>query len=106
VRALEPVRGIDLMRQRRPAAKRDVDLTNGPGKLCAALGIGPSHNTLRLDRPPILIRPGETVGDRGVVVTPRIGISQSADWPLRWFVADNPWVSKTPKHFQRLTLAQ
>jgi DNA-3-methyladenine glycosylase len=106
VRALEPVRGIDLMRERRPAAKRDIDLTNGPGKLCAALGIGPSHNAMRLDRPPILIRPGETVNDRDVVVTPRIGISEAADWPLRWFVADNPWVSKTPKHFPRHTLAQ
>jgi 3-methyladenine DNA glycosylase Mpg len=31
-----------------------------------------------------------------VVVTPRIGITQSADWPLRWFVRDNPYVSKTP----------
>jgi DNA-3-methyladenine glycosylase len=106
VRALEPVRGIDLMRERRPAAKRDIDLTNGPGKLCAALGIGPAHNALRLDRPPILVRPGAAVNARDVVVTPRIGISQSADWPLRWFVADNPWVSKTPKHFPRHTLAQ
>ena len=50
IRALEPMRGLDLMRQRRPAAKRDVELTNGPGKLCAALGIGPAQNALRLDR--------------------------------------------------------
>lgn len=105
VRALEPLHGIDLMRERRPAAKREFDLTNGPGKLCAALGIGPTHNALELDRPPILIRPGETVKDVDVVLTPRIGISQSADWPLRWCVADNPWVSKTPKHFPRHTLA-
>jgi DNA-3-methyladenine glycosylase len=105
IRALEPVRGIDLMRTRRPAARRDVDLTNGPGKLCAALGIGPSHNALPLDRPPLLIRPGDAVKDRDVVVTPRIGISQAADWPLRWVIADNPWVSKTPKHFPRYTHA-
>lgn len=103
VRAVEPVRGIELMRDRRPAAKRDYDLTNGPGKLCAALGIGPSHNALPLDRPPILVRPGAPVPDANVVITPRIGISQAADWPLRWFIADNPWVSRTPKHFTRLT---
>ena len=39
VRALEPVEGIELMRRRRPRSKRDRDLTNGPGKLCLALGI-------------------------------------------------------------------
>lgn len=101
IRALEPLTGIELMRTRRPAARRDTDLTNGPGKLCAALGIGPEHNTLPLDSSAVRIRAGIEVTDSQVVVTPRIGISQCADWPLRWFVADNPWVSKTPKHFPR-----
>ena len=104
IRAIEPRQGIALMRARRSAARRDLDLTNGPGKLCAALGIGPSHNALPLDRPPVRIRRDEVVADRAVVVTPRIGISQSADWPLRWFVADNPYVSKTPTHVPRLTM--
>jgi 3-methyladenine DNA glycosylase Mpg len=40
-----------------------------------------------------------------VTVTPRIGITQSADWPLRWFVTNNPYVSKTPAHFPRHSLA-
>ena len=35
-----------------------------------------------------------------VTVTPRIGISRSADWPLRWFVSDSPFVSKTPARFR------
>src|SRR4051812_42995201 len=39
LRAAEPVRGIESMRARRPKAKRDVDLMNGPGKLCSALAI-------------------------------------------------------------------
>lgn len=103
IRAVEPLSGLDLMRQRRPAARRDHDLTNGPGKLCAALGIGPEHNTLPLDTSPVRIRRGAGVNDADVVITPRIGITQCADWPLRWFVADNPWVSRTPKHFPRLT---
>ena len=101
VRAVEPVAGIERMRQRRPAARRDVDLTNGPGKLCAALGIDASHNTQLLSRPPILIRPGPVVPAADVVITPRIGITQCADWPLRWFVRDNPYVSRTPSHFPR-----
>ncbi len=101
VRALEPLDGIDLMRGRRPAARRDVDLTNGPGKLCAALGIDAAHNETSLQAPPILIRQGAQVPRDRVVVTPRIGIRHAADWPLRWIVSDSPFVSRTPAGFVR-----
>ncbi len=101
VRAVEPVAGVDLMRRRRPRARRDVDLTNGPGKLCLALGIDGTLNWAPLQRPPLVIRRGEPVSDANVTVTPRIGITQSAEWPLRWFVSDSPYVSKTPAHFPR-----
>jgi DNA-3-methyladenine glycosylase len=97
VRALEPLDGIDAMRQRRPAARADRDLTNGPGKLCAALGIDGRHNGLRLDRLPLRIRAGEPVPDSEVLVSPRIGITKAAHWPLRWYIADNPYVSKAPR---------
>lgn len=102
IRALEPLAGIDLMRARRPAARRDVDLTNGPGKLCAALGIDGAHNAAPLQHPPVLIRAGEPVPPARVEITPRIGIREAADWPLRWVVADSPYVSKTPAGFFRL----
>jgi DNA-3-methyladenine glycosylase len=105
VRAIEPVRGIDLIRHRRPKVRRDADLTNGPGKLCLALGIDASHNWKPLDRPPLVIRAGEPIPDAQISVSPRIGITQSADWPLRWFVTDNPYVSKTPAHFPRRVLS-
>jgi DNA-3-methyladenine glycosylase len=102
VRAIEPLTGIELMRARRgPRIRRDIDLTNGPGKLCQALGITRSYNRLPLQSPPLLIRRGVDVPREAVTVTPRIGISQSADWPLRWFVADSPFVSKTPPTFPR-----
>lgn len=94
IRAVEPLEGADIMWQRRPAARSLKDLASGPGKLCAALGIDSRHNTLDLGRPPILIREGARVPDSRVVVTPRIGITQSADWPLRWIVADSPHVSR------------
>ena len=105
IRAVEPVKGIELMRRRRPSARRDVDLTNGPGKLCLALGIDGRHTWQELQRPPLLIRRGAAIPDANVTVTPRIGITQCADWPLRWFITDNPFVSKTPATFPRFSAA-
>jgi DNA-3-methyladenine glycosylase len=104
VRAIEPLMGVDVMRARRPKVRRDVDLTNGPGKVCLALGIDARHNRLSLNRAPLLIRAGDPVADRDVTITPRIGITQAADWPLRWIVTGNPYVSKTPSHFPRTAL--
>jgi DNA-3-methyladenine glycosylase len=96
VRALEPVDGIDLMWQRRPSARRVEELTNGPARLCSALGITGAHNGLALQEPPLLIRKGTRVPDNTVTVTPRIGITKAADWPLRWLVAGSPYVSGRP----------
>lgn len=102
VRALEPVEGLDLMRtRRRVRTNREIDLTNGPGKLCQALGIEGLHNRLPLDEPPLVIRRGTDIPREAVTVTPRIGISRSAHWPLRWFVTDSAFVSKTPTSFPR-----
>ena len=96
IRALEPLEGIDLMRRRRPRARTDRELTNGPGKLCAALGIDKRMNGLPLQRRPVVIRAGQSIPDGDVVITPRIGITQAADWPLRYFVRDNRFVSRAP----------
>jgi DNA-3-methyladenine glycosylase len=99
IRAVEPLRGVDLMRKRRPAARRDVDLTNGPAKLCEALGIDIRYNTAPLQRAPLLIRAGTPVPDVDIVVTPRIGVRRASEWPLRYAVAGSPFVSRTPSHF-------
>ena len=96
IRALEPIDGLALMRSRRPAARRNVDLASGPGKLCAALGIDMRHNRHPLTRPPLVIRRGDPVADDAVDVTPRIGIRKAVDWPLRWCVANHPGVSRVP----------
>jgi len=97
VRALEPLDGISLIHKRRPRIKNEVDLTNGPGKLCTALGITGSMSGKVLHRKPLVIREGEPVADDRVEVTTRIGITKSADWPLRWIVRGNLFVS----HFRR-----
>ena len=94
VRALEPLDGVALMHKRRPRVKNAVDLTNGPGKLCTALGIVGSMSGKGLQRKPLVIRAGESVPDREVEVTTRIGITRSADWPLRWIVKGSKYVSK------------
>ena len=106
VRALEPLEGIPLMRRRRSAARRDRDLTNGPGKLCQALGIVGAHDGLPLlGDSPLRILAGEPVADEAVVVSPRIGITRAADDPLRWFVRESAWVSRTPLHFHQRPLS-
>ena len=101
VRAVAPTDGVDLMRRRRPKVKRDRDLTNGPGKLCLAMGIVGSMSGESLRAGPIVIRAGSAVDDADVVVTPRIGITRAAEWPLRYLVRDDPHVSATPASFTR-----
>lgn len=92
VRAVEPVAGLELM-QRRRAVRRAADLTNGPGKLCQALGITGALDGVRLDRRPLRIFEGDAVPDSDTDVTSRIGITRAADWPLRWMIRGNPYVS-------------
>lgn len=97
IRALEPVMGLPRMRRRRPAARRDEDLTNGPGKLTRALGITLEHNGVDVTRGPILVHAPAGGALVEIGVSPRIGISQSADLPLRFFIQGNPFVSRAPK---------
>ena len=88
IRAVEPIEGIEVMRERRPAVKRLIDLASGPGKLTLALGLTRAMNGADMTKGPL------TVHDTGtpapvIVTTPRIGIKQCADWPLRFHIAAN-----------------
>ncbi len=86
IRALEPLDGIAAMRRRRKQ-RPDRELTNGPGKLCEALGItGPRHHGVSLMTSPLRILAGDRVPDSQVQVTQRIGISKAVNDPLRWVV--------------------
>jgi DNA-3-methyladenine glycosylase len=84
IRALEPVEGIDLMRERR-GVEREVDLCSGPGKLTQALGIGLSLNeTSLLDGPiALLARPDGAPRPR-IVAGERIGITRAVELPWRF----------------------
>jgi DNA-3-methyladenine glycosylase len=94
IRALEPVSGLDQMRTRRPVARRDEDLANGPGKLTRAMGIKIAHNGVDVTKGPITIHAPERAERFEIATSPRIGITKSADLPLRFFIRDNPWVSR------------
>lgn len=102
IRALEPIRGIGLITRRRPRAARAVDVTNGPGKLCTALGIDGNANGRSLARRPLRILAGNPVEDDHVAVSPRIGISRATDWPLRFLLRDTAYASPTPKAFSHV----
>jgi DNA-3-methyladenine glycosylase len=66
--------------------RRERDLANGPGKLCAAFGIDLRHNGLELTKGPIGIFDDGTT-TTGLVIGPRVGISRAVDTPWRWSVA-------------------
>jgi DNA-3-methyladenine glycosylase len=83
LRGVVPIDGIDEMRVRRPRARRDRDLTNGPGKLCAAFDLDLRHNDLDLTRGPIGIFDDGFV-PASVVATPRVGITKAVATPWRW----------------------
>ena len=93
LRALEPMEGLDIMRHRRGRVL-DRDLCSGPGKLCQALGIRRELDGTRMSRSPVIVRPADRWEDTPVAVTPRIGITKAADWPLRFHVAGSPWTSR------------
>ena len=116
IRAVEPLEGVEVMRELRETGRTGKaqagrtgkeqaerarkhplklrDLTNGPGKVCAALGIDKGlygHDLtvepLVLDFPPLL--PGETIGR-----SPRVGISKNVDASKRFFIEGNAFVSR------------
>lgn len=104
VRALEPTYGIGLMRERRGASIRDRDLCRGPGRLCQALDITREQDGVNLTVEPAIAgsdglwvaETGDWVMDSPIAASPRIGITRAADWPWRFYIAGNRYVSGRP----------
>lgn len=97
IRALEPVNGIDLMKQLRKKTKIE-ELCNGPGKLTQALQITMDHNKISLFEGLVTIKQSnEPIKYSRIGVSNRIGITKASDWNLRYFLADNNHVSKHKK---------
>ena len=91
IRAVEPLIGEELLKSRR-RGKAGVGLTNGPAKLCQALGINKDMNGHDLSRKPLrlLLQPPLR---RGVVQTTRIGISKAKERKRRFYIEHNAYVS-------------
>ena len=92
IRALEPLSGLADMRKRR-GVKRDQDVANGPGKLTIAMRITRAHNGRDVTRGTLTVCDAEDAPVE-IGVSPRIGIRHNADWPLRFFIAGNRFVSR------------
>ena len=96
IRALEPVEGVEAMRQNRGGVLETRQLTNGPGKLAQALALARlTHDGADLTDPSgeLLILPNDYPPFEMVTKT-RIGITQGVDLPWRYYVAGSPYVSR------------
>lgn len=101
IRALEPAAGIKLMQDRR-GAKDEKNLTNGPGKLTKAMGITMDDYGHSFIEPPLFIASGQRPAS--ISVGKRIGIENSGeakDYPWRFWITENPFVSR---HQQALSI--
>lgn len=92
LRAIEPLSGQDVLEKHR-AGKTGVELTNGPAKLCQALGIDKRMNGHDLSEKPLKLIMNPEIKQNHIVITTRVGISKAKDLPLRFYIKDNPFVS-------------
>jgi DNA-3-methyladenine glycosylase len=93
LRALEPVAGVPLMRERRAlVAAADAQLCRGPGNLCRAMGIDRALNGIDLTGGPVVLLDAPAVRARDIACSPRIGVAYAgpdAMLPWRFYVRDS-----------------
>jgi DNA-3-methyladenine glycosylase len=88
IRAIEPLLGVEIMAKRRNLPTSARELTNGPGKLCQALGIGRECYGVDLCGPELFLAEGATIRSARAK---RIGVDYAGDW------AEKPWRFYDPK---------
>jgi DNA-3-methyladenine glycosylase len=96
IRAVEPVEGIEIMRNRRGEMK-DRNLTSGPGKLTIAMAIDRGLNGEDLRDDKIWIEEFEKITSKQIAAGPRIGIDYAGEFvekPWRFWVKDSTFVSR------------
>jgi DNA-3-methyladenine glycosylase len=103
IRALEPIEGMEKMaelRYKKPlyeCNKREIiGLTNGPGKLCQAMGINKDNNGQDLCGNKLFLKKAETPSEADIVTTTRINIGYAEEaihFPYRFYINSSPYVS-------------
>lgn len=99
IRAVEPLNHFDLLAENRfgrknISAKEKINLTNGPGKFCKAFSITKEDNGTDLTGDKIFLANNKKITDMNIVTSKRIGITKSTGLPWRFYIKDNPYVSK------------
>jgi len=92
IRAVEPIEGNEVIEERR--GKAGVEVTNGPAKLCQALGIDKRLNGHDLRTGELRLIPQQPLPQANIVQTTRVGISRGQDVPWRFYIKGNVYVSK------------
>jgi DNA-3-methyladenine glycosylase len=104
IRACEPLDGIETMRRLRKKAKKDLDLTSGPGKLCIAMGIDRTLNGADVcTKKGLFVEDAPSVND--IVSSSRIGVDYAGEYkdkPWRFYIKNNPYVSITAEKAEKL----
>ncbi len=93
VRGLEPLSGFA------PGAR-----TDGPGKLCRAMGITMAHNREDLTGERLFLEDARAIPEQRLARGPRIGVDYAGEWaarPYRFWIKDNPFVSRAPSRSRR-----
>jgi DNA-3-methyladenine glycosylase len=94
IRGIEPVAGTEKMRELRPKARRDRDLTNGPGKICQAFGLSRKDNAVDLiGSDELFITVGKREEENLIGISSRIGINVAVHYPWRFYIIGNDYVS-------------
>ncbi|MCU0406186.1 MAG: DNA-3-methyladenine glycosylase [Ignavibacteriaceae bacterium] len=99
IRAVEPVFGLERMIKNRfgrklKNEKEIFNLTSGPGKVCQAFKLDRSHSGTDLTGDKIFILDGVKIKSKDIGISKRIGITRSVDLPWRFFIKDNPYLSR------------
>ena len=99
IRAVEPLEGIGVMKQNRPAGGDTLyNLTNGPAKFCQAFGISGKQNGTDLLGDDIYLTEGEDLRRSEILSSGRVGIRSGVEQQWRFFIGDNPFVSRRQGH--------